>query len=61
MTKLMSLKQMVRTKYYRLVKRYKLIQKGYKLRTNMEQDKNGAAFADSHNILNRWKITSISY
>jgi hypothetical protein len=61
MTKLMSLKQLVRTKYYTLVKTHKLIQNGCKLRTNGVQDKNSAVLADSHNILNRWKITSVSY
>jgi hypothetical protein len=34
--------------------------KGYQPRTNLVKDKRGNLLADHHNILNRWKITSVS-
>jgi hypothetical protein len=33
----------------------------YQLGTNLVKDENGDLFAKSQNILNRWKITSVSY
>jgi hypothetical protein len=36
-------------------------ERGYQPRHNLVKDENGDLFADSHNILNRWKNYILSY
>jgi hypothetical protein len=37
------------------------VKKGYRPRSNFMKDEKGDLLADSHNSLNRWKNTSLSY
>jgi hypothetical protein len=43
---------------YRGINEFK---RGYQSRNNLVKDENGDLLADSHNILNRWKNTFLSY
>jgi hypothetical protein len=43
---------------YRGINEFK---RGYQPQSNLVKDENGDLLADSHNILNRWKKTFLSY
>jgi hypothetical protein len=54
-TKLITLKQTIRTKILDLYRGINEFEKGYQPRTNLIKDENGDLLSDSHSVLNRWK------
>jgi hypothetical protein len=60
--RIISLKGTIRTKILvTCIRGINEFEKGYQPRTNLAKDKNGDMLENPYNILNIWKINSVSY